>query len=102
MDGGENPDTEQQAFGSQLLDAIRHEGLPLSGFDYAVLQELKRADREETIRILRRHSPQIGYAAVQALKREDPDAIAARLARMQPLASAQASMTMLMMIAMMT
>lgn len=89
-------------FGAQLLAAIQKEGLPLSGFDYALIQEMKGADREETIRILRDRSPLLGYAAIQALKRESPTEIATRLMRMHPLAASQGATTMLMMIALMT
>lgn len=90
-----SPDETATPFGAQLLDAVKRQGLPLGGFEYSDLQELKRADREQAVRILRREIPGLSYVAVQRLKSDSPKQIARDLAQQAQIASAQMSMVML-------
>ena len=71
---------EATTFGSALLGALKRCGASIGAFDYATIQELKAADREETIRILREHSSNLSYAAIRAIREDDPEEIAQRIA----------------------
>jgi len=83
------PAVPEGTFGARFLKALRKEGLPLSGFRYATIQELKRADRAEAIRILRRSVGTLSYAVIQQLKEEEPEEVARRMSLRAQIAAQQ-------------
>jgi hypothetical protein len=66
---------EREPFGAALVAALKREG-GLPGWSFATVQRLKRADREEAIRILRAEHPLLSWSAIQRLRREAPEELA--------------------------
>lgn len=65
-----------EPYGAALLNAVRELGLCNIGLDYETIQELKVADRAETIRILRSASAGLPYLVIQKLKKDTPEQVA--------------------------
>jgi len=91
-----------QTFGARFLEEWKRLGGPLSSWTYKEVQELRACEREDMAEILRRHSPMIGYAALQRIRNvESPEQLARELLfRFQ--AQAANTATMWMMIAMLS
>jgi hypothetical protein len=67
-----------EAFGARFLAEWRRLGGPISAFRYSVLQELKQADREDTLRALTRVVP-MDLALKRRLEGEGPEGAAVLL-----------------------
>lgn len=72
-------------FGAQLLDALKLMTGSVGNFDYATIQRLKTADREEVIRIF---GSKLSYAAKQQLRTLRAEDIAANIVRERQAAAA--------------
>ncbi len=78
----DEPDDEP-SFGARFLDEYKRLGGKMLPFEYATLQELRRADREGLIRTLRTtQNPPMSHATIQRIRSvEAPQDLARDLLR---------------------
>jgi len=65
--------TVERTYGSRFLDAWKRYSTTLGSFDYAVIQRMKAAEREEFLALLRERSRSLPYATIQLIRECDPE-----------------------------
>ena len=82
--------TDEPTYGQRFLDSWKRYSGVLGAFDYATIQQLKAADREAFIGILRKRSSMLPYATIQLFRDCEPEE-AARVLFTQAQAQNQAA-----------
>ena len=102
MTDAPDPDQGEPTFGARFLDEYRRLGGSLVPLEYAVLQEIRRSDREGLIRALRAAQPMsTSYATIQRIRTvATPEELALDLIRARQAAAAASGMTLIAMMTM--
>jgi len=80
--------TDETTYGERFLDAWKRYSGTLGQFDYATIQTLKAADREQFIKALRGRKSMLPYATIRLLREGEPEE-AARVMHTQAAQAAQ-------------
>ncbi|MCA8981156.1 MAG: hypothetical protein H6831_00550 [Planctomycetes bacterium] len=68
--------SDEQTYGRRFLDAWKRYASTLAQFDYATIQEMKSADRERFIELLRGRTFALPYATIQLIRDSEPEEVA--------------------------
>lgn len=89
----------EATYGQRFLNAMKGMTGSSAGFNYANLQKIKAADREELIVILRQEGVSWTYAALQQIREMEPEALAQRVLVAQKQAQQNLTMGLLITLA---